>query len=298
VKGGDVTGGWDEWLAGRRRFVLAPGVYDGLSARIAGTIGFDVLYMTGFGTAASMGMPDVGLATLTEMAANVGRVVEASGLPVIADADTGYGNPLNVQRTVRAYERAGAAALHLEDQVFPKKCGFFEGKRVIPAAEHVQKIRAACDARASDSFVIIARTDALAVHGWGDVVDRVHAYREAGADVVFVDGIRTREDLDNYVSRVVAAGLPALYNGALVGAGEAQSLGFRIQILAGAALFAAYSGIYQALAGVRETGTFPAEAAILAEGAGDGGLPAIADVLGLPDVYELERRYQVGPVVG
>jgi 2,3-dimethylmalate lyase len=290
-----VSNGWDEWLAGTRQFVLAPGVYDGLSAKIAGTIGFDVLYMTGFGTAAALGLPDVGLATLTEMAANVGRVVDASGLPVIADADTGYGNPLNVQRTVRAYERAGAAALHLEDQVFPKKCGFFEGKRVIPAAEHVQKIRAACDARARDQFVIIARTDALAVHGWDDVVDRVGAYLEAGADVVFVDGIRTREDLDNYVRRVVAPGLPALYNGALIGAGEAQRLGFRIQILAGAALFAAYSGIYQALAEVRETGSYQAEAAILADGAGNGKLPPITHVLGLPEVYGLERRYQVGP---
>jgi 2,3-dimethylmalate lyase len=293
-----VTNGWDEWLAGPRRFVLAPGVYDGLSAKIAASIGFDVLYMTGFGTAAALGMPDVGLATLTEMAANVGRVVDASGLPVIADADTGYGNPLNVQRTVRAYERAGAAALHLEDQVFPKKCGFFEGKRVIPAAEHVQKIRAACDARSTDRFVIIARTDALAGHGWDDVVDRAHAYRDAGADVVFVDGIRTREDLDNYVSRVVAAGLPALYNGGLVSAAEADRLGFRIQILAGAALFAAYSGMYQALAGIRETGTFPAEAAILADGAANGQLPAITDVLGLPEVYGLERRYQAGTGAG
>jgi 2-methylisocitrate lyase-like PEP mutase family enzyme len=293
-----VTDGWDHWLEGKRQFVLAPGVYDGLSAKIAGTIGFDVLYMTGFGTAASMGMPDVGLATLTEMAANVGRVVEASGLPVIADADTGYGNPLNVQRTVRAYERAGAAALHLEDQVFPKKCGFFEGKRVIPAAEHVQKIQAACDARSGDRFVIIARTDALAVNGWDDVVDRVHAYREAGADVVFVDGIRTREDLDNYVSRVVAPGLPALYNGALISADEADRLGFRIQILAGAALFAAYSSMYQALARVRETGSYPADAAVLTDGAANGQLPAITDVLGLPDVYGLERRYQVGTEAG
>ena len=201
-----MTNAWQQWLAGQRQFVLAPGVYDGLTAKIAGAIGFDALYMTGFGTAASLGMPDVGLATLTEMAGNVARIVEASGLPVIADADTGYGNPLNVQRTVKAYERAGAAALHLEDQVFPKKCGFFEGKRVIPAAEHVQKIKAACDAHASDEFVIIARTDALAVTGWDDVVDRVHAYREAGADVVFVDGIRTRADLDAYIDRVVRPG--------------------------------------------------------------------------------------------
>ena len=273
-------------------FLLAPFVYDGLTARVAGSVGFDAVYMTGFGTAASLGMPDVGLATLTEMAANVARVTEASGLPVIADADTGYGNPLNVQRTVRAYERAGAAALHLEDQVFPKKCGFFEGKRVIPAAEHVQKIKAACDARSDDGFVVIARTDALAVSGWDDVVDRVHAYREAGADVVFVDGIKTRADLDAYVDKVVSAGLPALYNGALVPAAEAQALGFRIQIL-GSSHHVAYHAVRQALRAVKVTGQLPAGPLINATAALATEVPDIRDLLGLPDVYELERRYKV-----
>jgi 2-methylisocitrate lyase-like PEP mutase family enzyme len=275
-------------------FVLAPFVYDGLTARIAGSVGFDAVYMTGFGTAASLGMPDVGLATLTEMAANVARVAEASGLPVIADADTGYGNPLNVQRTVRAYERAGAAALHLEDQVFPKKCGFFEGKRVIPAAEHVQKIKAACDARSDDGFVVIARTDALAVTGWDDVVDRVHAYREAGADAVFVDGIKTREDLDAYVDKVVRAGLPALYNGALVPAAEAEALGFRIQIC-GSTHSVAYYAVRRALQAVRDTGQLPAGAPIEATAALSSDVPDIRDLLGLPEVYDLERRYGVTP---
>jgi 2,3-dimethylmalate lyase len=270
-------------------------VYDGLTARVAGSVGFDAVYMTGFGTAAALGLPDVGLATLTEMAANVARVAEASGLPVIADADTGYGNPLNVQRTVRAYERAGAAALHLEDQVFPKKCGFFEGKRVIPAAEHAQKIRAACDARSSADFVVIARTDALAVTGWDDVVERVHAYREAGADVVFVDGIKTRADLDAYVERVVAAGLPALYNGALVPAAQAQALGFRIQILAGAALMAAYSEVYKAMLLLRRDGDVSAITKELQASLSAG--ESITDVLGLPAVYESERRYAVGQEV-
>jgi 2-methylisocitrate lyase-like PEP mutase family enzyme len=290
-----MTKAWQEWRAGQRPFILAPGVYDGLTARVAGSVGFDAVYMTGFGTAAALGLPDVGLATLTEMAANVARVAEASGLPVIADADTGYGNPLNVQRTVRAYERAGAAALHLEDQVFPKKCGFFEGKRVIPAAEHAQKIRAACDARSSADFVVIARTDALAVTGWDDVVERVHAYREAGADVVFVDGIKTRADLDAYVERVVAAGLPALYNGALVPAAEAQALGFRIQILAGAALMAAYSEVYKAMLLLRRDGDVSAIAKELQASLAAG--ESITDVLGLPAVYESERRYAVGQEV-
>jgi 2-methylisocitrate lyase-like PEP mutase family enzyme len=288
-----MTKGWQEWLAGERQFILAPGVYDGLTAKIAGHIGFDALYMTGFGTAASLGMPDVGLATLTEMAANVTRVVEASGLPVIADADTGYGNPLNVQRTVRSYERAGAAALHLEDQVFPKKCGFFEGKRVIPAAEHVQKIKAACDARSRDDFVIIARTDALAVTGWDDVADRANAYREAGADLVFVDGIKTRADLDAYVDRIVKPGLPALYNGVLVSGPEAEALGFRLQIMAGAALQAAFYAVRDALETVRDTGLPPALAPGEAVPVNTAGLADITGVLGLPAVYELEQRYQV-----
>jgi 2,3-dimethylmalate lyase len=286
-----MTQAWRDWLTGRRQFILAPGVYDGLSAKIAGRIGFDALYMTGFGTAASLGMPDVGLATLTEMTANVSRVVEASGLPVVADADTGYGNALNVQRTVRAYERAGAVALHLEDQVFPKKCGFFEGKRLIPAAEHVQKIRAACDARTSDEFVIIARTDALAVTGWSDVADRVNAYRDAGADLVFVDGIKTRADLDCYVDLIVRHGLPALYNGALVPAAEAEALGFRIQILAGAALLAAFRAIQGAFQAIKDTGQQPALRPGDATSASAVRLGDITDVLGLPTVYELEQRY-------
>jgi 2,3-dimethylmalate lyase len=288
-----MTQAWQDWLAGRRPFILAPGVYDGLTAKIAGSIGFDALYMTGFGTAASLGMPDVGLATLTEMAANVARVVEASDLPVIADADTGYGNPLNVQRTVRAYQRAGAVALHLEDQAFPKKCGFFEGKRLIPAAEHVEKIKAACDARASDDFVIIARTDALAVTGWNDVADRVNAYQDAGADLIFVDGIKTRADLDGYVDQVVSQGLPALYNGALIPASEAETLGFRIQILPGAALQAAFHAVRSALQTVKDTGQQPVVAPGQATSASAAGLGSITDVLGLPAVYDLERRYML-----
>jgi 2,3-dimethylmalate lyase len=290
-----MTQAWRDWLTGQRQFVLAPGVYDGLTAKIAGRIGFDALYMTGFGTAASLGMPDVGLATLTEMTANVTRITEASSLPVIADADTGYGSPLNVQRTVRSYERAGAAALHLEDQAFPKKCGFFDGKQVIPAAEHAQKIRAACDARSSDDFIIIARTDALAVTGWKDVADRVSAYRDAGADLIFVDGIKTRADLESYAELVVREGLPALYNGALVPAAEAEALGFRIQILPGAALQAAFHAIRSALQTIRETGQQPAVSPGGAIPASTLDLDDIADVLGLAAVYELEQKYKATP---
>jgi hypothetical protein len=165
--------------------VVAPFVFDGLQGRLAERAGFSVLYLTGFGTAASHGLPDLGLVGMSEMAATVAVVAAATGVPVVADADTGYGGVLNVMRTVRAYERAGAAGLHIEDQVWPKRCGFFAGKEVIGADVMVAKVRAACDARTSADTVIIARTDALAPHGWDDVEQRARAYRAAGADLIF-----------------------------------------------------------------------------------------------------------------
>src|SRR4030095_7543400 len=166
-----------------------------------------------FGTAARYGCADVGLITQSEMAANVRAICAVTRLPVIADADTGYGNALNVTRTVRLWERSGAAALHIEDQVFPKKCGFMRGKQVISRDEAVAKVRAALDAR-NDGIVVIARTDALAVNGGGGVMAGGRAFVDAGADLVFVDGIRTRDDLTTYTNELVKAGLPCLYNGA------------------------------------------------------------------------------------
>jgi 2-methylisocitrate lyase-like PEP mutase family enzyme len=272
-----------------QEFVMAPGVYDALSARVAVDVGFDVLYMTGFGTAASLGMPDVGLVTMSEMVGNLSRIVDATGAAVLADADTGYGNPLNVARTVRSYERAGASGLHLEDQVFPKKCGFFEGKQVIPTEEHVQKLKAACDSRRDESFVIIGRTDALATGGWSDTVDRAGRYREAGADLVFVDGIRTEADLQAYKANIVDVGLPALYNGMLVSPTAARDLGFAIQIAAGAALFSAFGAIWKVL-GILAHGSADMQAQISAEMRGPH--PDLTDVLGLPLVYESEERYK------
>jgi 2,3-dimethylmalate lyase len=152
--------------------VVAPFVFDCLQAKIAEAAGFKAVYMTGFGTAAARGFPDLGLLTMTEMIQNVRAISHAVRVPVICDADTGYGNPINVWRTVREYEDAGAAALHIEDQVWPKKCGFLAGKQVIPMEQMVPKVRAACDARSDPNFVIIARTDALSVNGWDDTVKR------------------------------------------------------------------------------------------------------------------------------
>jgi 2,3-dimethylmalate lyase len=173
-------------LLAQKKMTVAPFVFDCLQAKLAEQAGFEAVYMTGFGTSAARGFPDLGLMTMSEMAANVRALSNAVKIPVIADADTGYGNPMNVWRTVREYEDAGAAAMHIEDQVFPKRCGFLAGKQVIAMDEMIPKVRAACDARRDRNLVIIARTDALAVNGWDDVNRRCRAYREAGADMVFV----------------------------------------------------------------------------------------------------------------
>src|SRR5213080_5354161 len=185
-----------ELLAGPD-LLVAPGAYDALSARLIAQAGFSAVYMTGFGTAASvLGQPDVGLLTMSEMVSRAAALAAIVGdRPLIADADTGYGNPINVRRTVREYERAGVAAVHIEDQVWPKKCGHMEGKQVIPVDEMVQKVRAAVEARQDPDLVIIARTDANAVHGLEDAIHRGKAYHEAGADVIFIEAPRSMTEL-------------------------------------------------------------------------------------------------------
>jgi len=262
--------------------VVAPFVYDGMQARLVERSGFSAAYVTGFGTAAARGFPDLGLLTMSEMAANVRALASAVSIPLICDADTGYGNPLNVWRTVREYEDAGAAALHIEDQVFPKKCGFLAGKQVIPLDEMVPKVRAACDARRNHDFVIIARTDALAVNGWDDVVRRCEAYRAAGADLVFVDGIRTREDLESYSARL--GHLPLLYNGDLPSLHELTRYRFKVMIHIGT-LIAAYVNFRDALRQLRQRGALEARfnPAVFEE---------LTDLMGVPAAESLAKRYR------
>ncbi len=232
--------------------VVAPFVFDGVQAKLAQAVGFDAVYMSGFGTAASYGLPDLGMIGLGEMSANAARIVSAVEVPVIADADTGYGNEENVARTVRVYERAGVAALHIEDQEWPKRCGFLDGKRVIPADEMVAKVRAALAAREDPATVIIARTDALAPNGWGDAVARAKAYYEAGADLLFVDGLKTRADIERVAEEL--RGIPLLLSSWLVTPEEAQALGFRLYIHLGIMLrhFAAFR---RSLKELRERGS-------------------------------------------
>jgi len=240
--------------------VVAPGAYDGLTARLIAAAGFDVAYMTGAGTAAGLGYPDFGLLTMTEMAANAGRIATASGLPVIADADTGFGNELNVFRTVKEYERSGVAGLHIEDQEFPKKCGHLDGKAVVPLDDFVAKIRAAVAARRDPDFLIIARSDSRAVHGMEDAAARCNAALEAGADMAFFEAAQSVEEL---------AAIPALVRGPcllnmvwggktpLVDLETARLMGYKLVILSGI-LFKNVIGICdEALRELRETGRHP-----------------------------------------
>src|SRR5579863_6189818 len=175
--------------------VVAPGAYDCITARLIEHAGFAAVYMTGAGTAAALGYPDFGLVTMSEMVANAGRIAAAVDLPVIADADTGYGNELNVVRTVREYEQRGVAGMHIEDQGFPKKCGHLENKAIIPLEDYVAKIRAAVGARRDRDFVVIARTDARAVLGFEEAVRRANASLDAGADMAFVEAPQTLEEV-------------------------------------------------------------------------------------------------------
>ena len=247
------------YLRTKGKMVIAPGAYDGISARLIAQAGFEAIYMTGGGTSASrIGQPDVGLTTLSEMVANAAMIVECTGLPVIADADTGYGNVLNVIRTVREYERAGVAGIHLEDQVFPKRCGYLGGKQIISAEEFVQKIKAAADARKDPDFLIIARTDARAVAGVEEAVRRANLYLEAGADVFFVEASQTIEEMREMPGRVQG---PCLIN--MTGpvgkvapplSPELQEMGYRIAIYPAICLFAALQSFKESLRTLREEG--------------------------------------------
>jgi 2,3-dimethylmalate lyase len=239
--------------------VVAPGAYDGFSARLVEAAGFTAVYMTGAGTAAShLGQPDLGLTTLTEMATHAAHLASAVSLPLIADADTGYGNVLNVVRTVREYERAGVAGFHIEDQVAPKKCGHIAGKQVIPAKEFADKIRAASEYRTDRDLVIIARTDARAVNGLDDAIERGNLYAEAGADVVFVEAPESEREVERIAREVKA---PLLAN--MVPAGktpmykipELERLGFKIVIFPAVCMAAAVPAMERALRHLKETQT-------------------------------------------
>jgi 2-methylisocitrate lyase-like PEP mutase family enzyme len=230
----------------QNEIVIAPGVYDGLTASLAEAAGFEALYLSGAAVAYTrLGRPDIGLSSFTEMADTMALIADRTDLPVIIDADTGFGNALNAQRTMRLYERAGATALQVEDQTYPKRCGHLADKSLIPAAEMAGKVRAMADARASEETLIIARTDAIAVEGFQAAIDRAGAYLEAGADILFIEAPQSREQLTE-VATQFAGRVPLLANmvegGAtpISGASDLEAQGYSIVIFPG--------GIVRALA--------------------------------------------------
>ncbi len=277
-------------MLARPQPVLAPGAYDALSARLVEEAGFGAAYMTGFGTAASLlGRPDVGLLTMSEMVDNARRIVRAVEVPVIADADNGYGNPINVIRTVQEYEAAGVSAIHIEDQIFPKKCGHMEGKQVIEASEMVEKVHAAAEARRSEEFVIIARTDARAVEGIDGALERARRYREAGADVLFVEAPQSEEEIAAVAEAFPE--VPLLFN--WVESGKTppmplerlKELGFRLIIFPVSTLLAATVSVREILARIHTEGT-PTRAMNQLLPLGD-----FIDFIGLPEIRKLEERF-------
>jgi 2-methylisocitrate lyase-like PEP mutase family enzyme len=236
-------------LLRRDGMLVAPGAYDCITARTIAQAGFDAVYMTGAGTAAALGYPDYGLVTMSEMADNAARLASAVDVPIIADADTGYGNELNTTRTVREYERSGVAGLHLEDQGFPKRCGHLDNKMIVPLEEYLAKVRAAAAARRNPDFVIIARTDARAVLGFDEAIRRANAALEVGADMAFVEAPQTLEEVAA-VPRLVKG--PCLLNVVWRGKtpdlafDDAQKAGYKLAIVPGM-LFKAVIGICDSL---------------------------------------------------
>ncbi len=272
--------------------VVAPGVADAFGARLVKLEGFQAVYMTGFGTSLTrLGMPDVGLLTATEMIDNASRIVDASELPVIADADTGYGNPINTRRTIRDYEKAGVAGVHIEDQSWPKRCGHLAGKRVIPTAEMVAKIKAACDARRDKDFMIITRTDAIAIEGLEAALERGERYREAGADMLFIEAPVGREQVEIVSKRF--QGVPLLYNMAASGktpdlpADELGTLGFKLSIYPNWMILAAIPAMQNALRELKKTGSIAGLRPHAAT------FKQFTEIAGLPEIQVLEEKYGV-----
>jgi 2-methylisocitrate lyase-like PEP mutase family enzyme len=276
-------------LLSKREATLLPGAANALTARIIEDIGFKAVYVTGAGvTNTFLGMPDIGLISLTELASHVSAMREAVSLPLIVDADTGFGNPLNVARTIKVLERSGANAIQLEDQEFPKRCGHFSGKSVIDPAEMVQKIHAAVDARIDQDLVIIARTDAIATHGFEDAMNRAAAYIEAGADMTFVEAPRAREHIAEIPRRLTAPQLINIVAGGLTpmtGHRELEAMGFSMVLYANAALQASIAGMQKVLGHLKGHGSLDGISEQLA------GFEERQRLVGKPHFDALEKKY-------
>jgi methylisocitrate lyase len=246
-------------LEDRNKIIVLPGVFDALSAKIAEHVGFEAMFQTGYGSSAALlGMPDFGLLNSGETVDNAMRIIRAVRAPVLVDADTGYGNPLNVWRLVRDLESLGAAGIFLEDQVWPKRCGHMVGKDVIPKDEYLPKLRAALEARRSQNFIIVARTDARAPIGLEEAIERGKAYRKAGADVIFVEAPRSVEELKKVANEIDAPLVANMIEDGVtpsLSAGELLKIGYRIAVYPLSAIYSATFAMRQVLTELKNTGT-------------------------------------------
>ncbi|WZH54447.1 MAG: oxaloacetate decarboxylase [Nocardioides alkalitolerans] len=269
--------------------LMLPGAPNALTARVVEEAGYEAVYVSGAGvTNTFLGAPDLGLLTLNELADHVRAIADAVALPAIVDADTGFGNAINVQRTVRVLERAGAAGLQLEDQVSPKKCGHFSGKDVISADEMVGKVRAAVDARIDDDFAIVARTDALATEGLEQAVDRIGRYRDAGADILFVEAPRSAEQMRHVVRSVPGVHMANMVEGGLTpltSREELGEIGYAVALYANAAMRGAVAGMREVLDHLAEHGDTTRASELMISWQDRQSL------VRKPDYDELERRY-------
>ena len=270
-------------------FIVAPGIQDMITAVIANDIGFDAVYGSGYWlTASAHGIPDAGIASVTQMVDRMATLVEVSNAPVIADADTGYGGLLNVHHTVRAYEKAGVAAVQLEDQEFPKKCGHVKGKRIVSTDDMVRRIRVACEARTNDELVIIARTDARQIEGFDGAMRRLEAYQKAGADVLFPEALTSEDEM---ASVCKAFDIPMLANMASGGVtpilktDRLRELGFSLAIFPALTSLAATAAVHSALSALRHDGTGTDPTIPLYD------FPRFCEQIGFTEVWEFDRRW-------
>jgi 2-methylisocitrate lyase-like PEP mutase family enzyme len=268
--------------------ITAPGVYDMISAKIADELGFDALYMTGYGVSASLGLPDAGLASYTEMVSRVAQICQGTSTPVICDADTGFGGLLNVERTVKGYEAAGAAAIQIEDQVFPKRCGHTPGRRVVPIEDMVRKIKVAAASRTSPDFLIVARTDARTRHGLDEALRRGEAFAEAGADVLFIESPESEAEMariGKHFDKPLLANMADGGRTPILPKQRLEELGYRIAIFPATGFLAtakALAGVYGVLKDKGSSDTLASEFY---------PFDKFCRLVGFDHVWEFEKRW-------
>ena len=277
-------------LLKEEEILLAPGCFNALSARLIEQAGFKAIYVSGAAVAGNfLGYPDIGLTTMSEMLENARNIVRVTSLPVICDADTGFGNAINMMRTVREFESAGLAGIQIEDQVMPKKCGHTEGKLLISKAEMVQKVKAAVDARQDPDFVLVVRTDAIAVNGLDDALDRALAYQEAGADVVFVEAPRTLEEMRRICRTIKAPLLANMVEGGgktpILPLQELKEMGYKLVIYPVSAHMAAIKAMQEVLAVLKKDGTTGAYSSQIVS------FQEMFEVVGRSKFMALEKKY-------